>query len=507
MYDVMLVDDEKLITQGLMNIIDWESIGLKIREIAYNGEEALNKFKKKAVDIIVTDISMPKLNGLELINEIKKINSNTKFTILSGYDEFAYAKEAIKYGVESYILKPINEKELEEVMSNIVKGLDLKKKEKNILLDKNRKLIQYLEGMLDDNFIYNMEDSISIDLYNKLYTVANIKILRKENEEEKTYIEDLIERNTIDKFDILYRYDDQAILINSWDKNMSRKDIINYYENIKKCLIEEYNKGIFMAVGNTVFDIKDIRRSYKVASEFKKYILTEGVNKCVYKENIRDINEKKKSFKEEIDNINKLIIEKNKKALEEYISEILENKNLTPKNIYDFSIKVIILIDNISDEFKIEKKYGGDSLSNTIIELCNESTRKSVNAFIVRQIEELIEEMCKSTVKYSPVVQQIVNIVNEKYYEELSLKTLAHQYNVNSSYLGQIFSKEIGSSFSEYLNKTKNIKAKELILNTNMRINDIAKSVGYIDTSYFYRKFKKYYGVCPSTLREMKNYN
>ncbi|MDU0893721.1 MAG: CAMP factor (Cfa) [Anaerococcus sp.] len=230
-----------------------------------------------------------------------------------------------------------------------------------------------------------------------------------------------------------------------------------------------------MSIGDTVFDIKDIRKSYKVANDLKKYILTEGTNKCIYKENIRDIKEKKMNFKEEIDYINKLIIEKSNKDLEKYISEILENKELTPKNIYDFSIKIIILIDDISNEFKLEKKYGRDSLSNTIIELCNESTRKSVKAFIIREIEELIEAMYKSTVKYSPVVQQIVNIVDDRYYEELSLKILAHQYNINSSYLGQIFSKETGSSFSEYLNKTKNMKAKELILNTNMKINDIAK--------------------------------
>ena len=88
----------------------------------------------------------------------------------------------------------------------------------------------------------------------------------------------------------------------------------------------------------------------------------------------------------------------------------------------------------------------------------------------------------------------------------MSLKTLAQKYNVNSSYLGQIFNKEVGVSFSEYLNKIKNTKAKELILNTNMKINDIAKSVGYIDTSYFYRKFKKYFGVSPSTIRDMKRY-
>ncbi|WP_394884061.1 response regulator, partial [Clostridium tertium] len=319
MYDVMLVDDEKLITQGLMNIIDWENLGLKVREIAHNGEEALNKFKEKAVDIIVTDISMPKLTGLELISEIRKINSKTRFTILTGYDEFAYAKEAIKYGVESYILKPINEEELEEVMASIVRSLDYKKKEKNILLDKNRKLIQYLEEILDENFIYDMKDSISIDIYNKIYTVANIKFMKKEDEEDRVDIEDIVDGYTNDRYEILYKYDDQAILINSWDKNISRNEIINYYEGIKENLIKESKKEIFMSIGDTVFDIKDIRKSYKVANDLKKYILTEGTNKCIYKENIRDIKEKKMNFIEEIDYINKLIIEISNKDLEKYI--------------------------------------------------------------------------------------------------------------------------------------------------------------------------------------------
>ena len=96
--------------------------------------------------------------------------------------------------------------------------------------------------------------------------------------------------------------------------------------------------------------------------------------------------------------------------------------------------------------------------------------------------------------------------VEENYAEEMSLKTLSHKFNMNTSYLGQIFTKEVGTSFSDYLNKTKNERAKYLLLNTNMRIMEIAKEVGYTDTSYFYRKFKKYFGVCPADLREAKKY-
>lgn len=507
MYEVMLVDDEKLIIEGLKNIIEWESLGLKVIETAQNGAEALKKFIEKPVDIIITDINMPKLTGLELIKEIKKINSITKFTILSGYDEFAYAKEAIKYGVESYILKPINEEELKDVLTKMAKDLDYKKNEKNNVLDKNRKLIQYINGKLDENYIYEIKNSIAIGLKDRNYTVSDINITT-DKEEDGTYlnIDEIIEKYTTGEYEIVHKFDGQTILINSWGKDILRSDILKYYENIKDKLIEELDENVFISIGDTVEDIRGLQLSYEASKNLKKYILTEGINKCICSESLKDIKEYKMHFREEIERINKLIIEKDIKELEEYISEILENDKLNHKNIYDFSIKVIILIDKISDDFKVDKKYGHDSLSNTIIELCKESSRENIKSFIIREVEELIESMYISTIKYSPVVQQIVNIVNDKYYQELSLKTLAHQYNINSSYLGQIFSKETGNSFSEYLNKTKNMKAKDLILNTNMKINDIAKAVGYVDTSYFYRKFKKYYGVCPSTLREMKNY-
>lgn len=506
MYNVMIVDDENLIIQGLINIIEWEEIGLKVVETSQNGHEALEKFKNNPVDIIVTDISMPKVTGLELIKEVRKLRPKTKFIILTGYDEFVYAKEAIEFGVESYILKPINEEELKDSLVNITKYLDEKKQEKNNILDRNSKLIKYIEEKLNKNYIYNMKDLLSIETENKAYTVANIVITREEKEGSYININEVIQNNTEGNYEILKKYNDQEILINSWDVNISRNEIINYYEKIRDKLSEKYNVFIFISIGSLVFDIKELSESYRFANELKKYILTEGINKCIYKEKLKIVKKTNRRFKEEIEHINKLIIEKNIQEIEKIICDVLDDEELTPENIYNFSIKVVILIDSILNEFMINKKYVDDSLSNTIINLCNERSRKNIKSFIIREIEELVEAMYLNPVKFSPIVQQIVNIISDRYYEDLSLKTLSDEYNINSSYLGQIFSKETESSFSEYLNKTRNIKAKDLILNTNMRINDISNQVGYSDTSYFYRKFKKYYGVSPSTLREMKNY-
>ena len=506
MYKVMLVDDEKLIIEGLKNIIDWKELGLEVVETALNGKEAFDKFNENKIDIIITDINMPQVTGLELIKYIRDIDLNIKFVILTGYDEFNYAKEAIKYDVNNYILKPINEEELKDTLINIVRELDKKNKRDIEILDKNRKLLQYINGNLDREFIYSIEKILNIDIYSKKYTVASIHITSEYDGDLFSNIRDIIDNNTSNGYEILNSNEGQAVLINSWDNNIEKKDIINYYENIKNKIIKKLESYIFIAIGEVVDKITEIDVSYDIAKELKKYSLTEEKNSCIYLDLIKDKKEKRITFKEEIDILNKYIIERDIVEIERIVGEIIDNEELTPRNIYDFSIKVIILIDEISNELKINRNYKSDNLSSTIVDLCNENTRESINTFIISEIKEIVDIMSSNDNKYSPVIQQIINIVEDKYYEELSLKTLSYKYNINSSYLGQIFSKEVGMSFSEYLNKIKNLKAKDLILNTNMKINDIAKMVGYIDSSYFYRKFKKYYGVSPSTLREMKNY-
>lgn len=506
MKKVMLVDDEIFITEGLRSIIDWEALGLEVVQSAENGEEALKKFNENPVDIIVTDINMPNKTGLELVKELKDAGHNVKFIILSGYDEFSYAKKAIEYGVENYILKPIDEEELEEALKKLVDNINKEKTIINKGLDKTGKLLAFLNGKYDLKEIIGIKNDMYVDFYKENYTVSNIFINSKKDKNLYINIDNLVENIFEGQYEILYQFDGQIIIINSWSKDFTDNDILNSYNKLREKLLDNLDYDFFISIGSRVSIIDDLKESYFTAKELKKYMLTEGTNIVFNKDMVSDTEYKELNFNQEIDEINKFIIEKDKEKLKAHIEFIFDNKNLTPKNIYDLSIKIILLVDKILDEFKVGKKYTRESLSETIIELCNESTRESVKAFIISEMDELMAVMYSNTVKYSPVVQQIVNIVNKRYYEDLSLKTLANQYNINSSYLGQIFNKEVGCSFSDYLNKTKNLKAKELILETNMKINDIAREVGYMDSSYFYRKFKKFFGVSPSTLRDMKNY-
>lgn len=506
MYKVMLVDDEKLITEGLKNLIDWEKLNLEVVATANNGEEALRKLKEEKVHIVITDINMPVMTGLDLIKEVKGKDNKTNFIILSGYDEFSYAKKAIEYGVDSYILKPIDEEELEKTLIKLLARIEKSKKEKKDVLYKNTKLLQFINGKINKEEILKIEDELNIPLRGKSYTVSSI-ILNKKNEDGKYInIDEIIEEYSGRNYELLHKFDGQTILINSWDLDVKNEDILKYFNFIKDKLIEKIEGDVFIAVGDVTKDIDLLKNSLNSSNKLKKYILTEGTNICLTSEDVTNIKDYKTNFSKEIERLNKIIIEKDGSGAKMFLEGLIDDIALTPKNIYDLSIRVVMLIDKISDEFKVDKKYVKDSLSSNIVELCSESTRDSIKAFLVSEIEELISVMYSTTKRYSPVVSQIVSNIEERYSEELSLKTLAYQYNINSSYLGRIFTKEVGMSFSDYLNKVKNTKAKELILETNMKINDIAKAIGYTDTSYFYRKFKKYYGICPSTLREMKNY-
>ncbi|MPQ44836.1 response regulator transcription factor [Clostridium tarantellae] len=508
MYKVMLADDENLILQGIFNIIDWDKLGLEVIHLATNGEDALNKFKKEPVDIVITDINMPKITGLELLKEIKNINKKVKFIILSGYDDFSYAKEGIELGVENYILKPVDEEELERTLIKTVNKLKTENEKEKTIFMKNNFLSKLIKGKASKEELDALNDKISLHLNENMYSLAIIRFKERFIDHNVLHnIIDLIKKQSSNSFEIISNLENQIVLINSWSKEMTTKELKEYYNNLKENIIKQLSLDVFISIGDSTKELFNINESYNSAKELNQYVLTLGFNNCVNKNSVCNLENKNINFIKELDELNKVIIEKNLNSVEKYIDSIFDSKRkLTPKQIYDVSVKILFLIDKVANEFKLERPYSGKSLSGEIVSLCEEHSTEDIKALLISEINEVIELMNPTTIKYSPVVQQIISYVNENYYEEVSLKTLAQKYNINTSYLGQVFTKEVGCSFSEYLNKTKNMKAKDLILNTNLKINDIARQVGYLDTSYFYRKFKKYYGVCPSTLRTIKNY-
>ena len=206
--------------------------------------------------------------------------------------------------------------------------------------------------------------------------------------------------------------------------------------------------------------------------------------------------------------LRRLILKKETEAAVGYIEDLLINnirKDASVSSLYQMAVKTAMMLQEIKKEYKLESGRFYD-LPEMIETIFNADDILGIKTAFLSEITEIIECMHEEDSQYTPVVRQIISEVQQNYKEDMNLKTLAYKYHMNASYLGQIFQKEVGCSFARYLSNTKNSIAKDLILNTNMKINDIAKEAGYPDTSYFYRKFKQCYGVSPASLREMKKY-
>lgn len=517
MYKVMIADDEKWILTGLKQIIDWESLSLKIIHTATNGEEALQKFSQEPVDIVVTDINMPKLNGLELLKQLKEINNNTKFIILSGYDEFAYAKEAIKIGVEGYVLKPFDETEIEDLLKNCIEKL----KNKDIVLDtpKTKALVKLVTGSLN-----YCENTIGTKILNKeeINTIGN-KILNKEVYSLcilKTNQNDMTDREILNIIDYISAYksnfeievfcnnSDEFIILNGWTIYTDEQEILSYYAKLQTLLATDLNIETFIAVGEITSDIWNINKQYNIAKSLLIYQIIKGFDTIA----TVDLLDKRKNEEVNVDisKLHKFIIEQNKNEASRYIEDIIMNNvkqgNISPDYLYHVCIKIAILLDEVIRDFGIKNMPSIHILRSLIEQIYKADNISILTQLLIQQTREIMDIIGNDNSKYTPIIQQVIGYTHEHYQQDLNLTILAEKYNMNSSYLGRLFLKEVGCTFAQYLNQIKNNKAKELLLNTNMKINDISKSVGYYEISYFYRKFKKYYGVSPAVFREMKKY-
>ena len=501
---VMLVDDDVLISEGLRKSIEWDSIGAEVVSVAYDGLEAIEMFKEKPVDIVITDINMPRCSGLELLSTIKSLNENVYVIVLSGYDNFSYAKKAIEFGVQAYLLKPAALSEIKKEVQNIVVKNAEKKKKENTLINKNIKLVEFLNGKRQFNDIWDLKDVLNIDMFDENYIMFNLIA-----EMNSSIVFEKLKKQKIIDSELILLSDGSIVFIKKIKKFQSKSSIEKMLSEILNKVLDELAENIFVSVSERKKTFMELVDSFTQCQYMKKYILVCGYKNTIFFEDIKfefenSHNNKVFRFENEIINLNKLITLKKENEVIDYIEQIFSINGITPIEIHDLTMKIIIMIDGIYKEFNMGEKRNL-TLRDEILELNAEYKLENIKISLIDKIKKIIFEITEVSQLYSPVIRQVIKKVTNEYKEELSLKVIGYEYNVNISYLGQLFKKEVGMSFAEYVLTTRNNKARDLLLNSNIKINKIAKEVGYIDTSYFCRNFKKQYGICPSVLREIKN--
>lgn len=525
----MIVDDEAVVRNSIVNIIDWKSLGFDEVYQSDNGLNALELALKVNPDVVLTDIRMPFMDGLELSANLREKLPNVNIVILSGHDEFKYAKEAMSYGVLDYLLKPIGPESLSEKMQEIKVKLDSFKNEQ-IYLEKMRSQLHQSLPLLSEKFLnslitdtYNkssyqtMLEFLSIPIKNGPFLVSIIEpdlneLLEHDRELYIFSVLNIAKESLPPSNPIFTDSKGRVVIIFSLDSKTTQE---NFHESIMELLnilhtsVNLYLKiQITVALGSIVKKHQSIYMSYDEALTALENKYTLGPNR-IY--DINDMNFVEHSiiyphdaFVEFLDAVksanHNLIIQ----ATQSILNTIKNEQGMSVANIK------LIFIEIITSLLKLTSITVGTSKNvwNSGLALFNELDRfSSVEAFTellkdyaLKVATELSLSRTKSS---SNIVSNVIDYITANYQNEsVSLQSAAKAAAVNASYLSTLFKKETGKNFIDYLSRVRIDKAIELLRTTDLKTYEIAAMTGFTNPHYFSILFKKMIGISPS---EFKN--
>ncbi len=523
MINVLIVDDEPFIRQGLQILIDWEQHGFCICKEASNGKEAFELIKENHFDLIITDIKMPEMSGIDLIEyTFNNISKEIHFILLSGYYEFEFAKKAIKYEVVDYILKPVQKDELIHSLDDFKLRYKKKKeeKEKNDFTNKlvfdsyinqllvgkqEEEALAYVDKYLMDNkdiryiiiepFMADELNEKDINTTNLIYD--SLKELLGESYYHAILHENKEEEESSIGFIYAKKFADMV--------GMSEKEYIsNLYDEISKL----FAVRLILYIGQRVEHISMLSESYKSATIAKGLKQVSKANSITYYEEMD---------KEQLNNhnciIDKEILDGLIKAIEEYDTNIIDEKietvynylkelvvepNIINMNMNYLLFNMIILAKELKPDVNEEEVF------NMLLQQGYKpmSVRGSLKHFKKFILEFSIYLRQLRQYAFGGVLTQIDKEIEEHYMDNLSLKDLSKKYYINSAYLGQIFKKQYGIAFKDYLNNYRIERAAELLIRVDVKIYEIAEAVGFNSTDYFISKFVEVKGITPLQYRK-----
>ncbi len=527
MLKVLLVDDEHFILQGLKVLINWEKEGFVIAGTASDGSEALEFLKNNSVDLILADVNMPVISGLGLLKKIREENlSDAYFVIISGYAEFTYAQEAIRYKCTDYILKPVEREQLLETLHK-VSGLAVNKEEENKASQKMeraylaRNFIAVISGKYDDVNLEIVKKHMRFDGSIRYIEIELAEDMLDEefSDEEKRACQRKLAEICIEYlgsnadhciFDVSgsEKIYDIGFVYCDFMAAESLKTEKEYLKSFLLYLKEEAQIPVIMLAGKKVDDIKGIAKSYSTVCILRS---CQGFKNSkdiyYYDEEIQIQGNGAVLCKNEIDAL-LLAVEQNEpvkimKAVDSFFGEIQKMGGIYPEggiknlNINYLLFQLVHLAtrqdDNVNQE-EILRIISEQSFKEGII--------RGSKAHILRFAREYAEYLAQLRKNVSRgVLAEVEREVKSNFADNLTLKGLSEKYYVNSAYLGQLFRKQYGCSFKDYLNQTRLDEAARLLVHTDKKIYQVAEETGYHNLDYFVNRFISAKGCTPAKYR------
>lgn len=526
MYRILIVDDERIIRVGLKKIIDWDEHGIEIAGEASNGLEALESFRSLKPDLVLTDIKMPVMDGFELIKEIRKDSAKTKIIIISGYDDFQYAKEALKYGVENYIIKPINKEELSSTLLGAVEKMQseaddrLRSREDEFVI-KDSILYRLVTNRISIRELKEKSDLLHIDGKDKFFSVAIVRFLKPKRSslidiaDESSSVWDCITGVLSETAGNELNYNvfvdlngDTVILFHSDSDSISAQtDAI-----LRKC-IQSINARLkleaFIAVGGVQQGAESVHLSYRLASDLLQYYIIFPRNLVLTGETLeRENKTRHEIFPIDKERLASLIQGGRNDDITRYFAMLHDGvsgaSGLSVEQMNAFTVKLLTCLVNTIREAFPKPEGILQNYEDLFSGLLRQKTPEVLIMNAKNAALEIANLIRQNKQKPRSLTDQVIDYIANNYFnQDLSLKTISNKFGCKAPYLGQLLKRKTGELFSDYLNGVRVGYAREMLLNTHMKANEISERVGYSDPNYFYRVFKKITGTYPSDFRDV----
>ncbi|MCG8498888.1 MAG: response regulator [Firmicutes bacterium] len=528
----IVVEDECFIRQGIIKKIDWKKFGITDVLDADNGVDAYELIISEKPDIVLLDICMPKMSGIELLELIRSENINCKVVILSGHDEFEHAQKAMRHGVEYYLLKPSSPERIEAVLGNICAALNTdaaKERDYRELLERNKKTTPYFRAgfiyslimgdMRDQDEIRSLGDYLGVDL-GKKYCIAAVFALDDHKSSEtperimldKLEITEVIEEILCEDCGIIDHFLPRKVILILFSDYMDKLKW-HCFDSVKKVcnnLPEHLCNDIYIGIGSVHEVVPGISVSFQEAVLALDYRFFDKKRHVYYVgdmafDGLVPSNYPYDEEKNFIESIRLCKIEKAYEHLNAITDALKDDKSVKTVALAKIHLKQLVyqMIQVVIElEGNIEDLFGNGDVVEKLEQF------KSITDYKLF-LEETAERLCnyiekKRYLKYTAVIRKVLSFVEENYTDEsLRLEKIAEHVSMHPNYLSQFFKKHKGESLSSYICRFRVQKAEELLLLPNhKKVYDIAAEVGFSDAHYFSICFRNIKGVTPSEYRQ-----
>lgn len=524
MYTVVVADDEEELRRALIRRVDWECIGFSVVGEAENGMEALELVEKYEPDLLLTDIRMPFLSGIELARQVREVRPTTQIAFLSGFDDFSYAQQAIQYNIVSYMLKPISASELTEELVKIRKKIDEKfhKFANPSNATENGGIMRFLMPLLLDSYWEQADEQLEQRLMteavacglirnqanNLAYAVMVVSIVDGVGGNQTT-------RSTVQAVEqILEKYVKHVSFFMEGRVVTFLQETPKRLEKYLHIIVEEISQSVkrimdceaWVGVSRITDKLLGAHEAYVEAMNAIRYSKRNGISTHFIADVERSDEFDIKRIQAFVDETEKYMRGGSREVLEGHLNKIfdeLEQEKISPamggfilSQMVTAVMRIVYAVveEHMAGEFqKSVPLYIQDDKENMQVQ------RERYQAFFANARDLISEQRKKSSTQLCDKAREII----EKQYmnPELSLGYVSSEIAVSPNYLSALIKKVTGSTFIDLLTQKRIEVAKELLMCTDMKIREIAEKCGYSDQHYFSYCFKKYAGMSPNACR------